>query len=68
MRYWTHMKNNDIHLSDYIVSKVNKNRIVTCNQVSYGDKVKPMKKRSMSNGSLLCGIKLTYQEWLVNMY
>ena len=53
MKDWTRMKHNYIHLSDCIVSKVNKNRIVTYNQVSYGDKVKPMKKISMINGKYI---------------
>ena len=47
---WRRVKENSIHLNRYTVTKVNKHKIVIYDEIYYGALIKPIKKRSTSQG------------------
>ena len=46
---WNILQSNYIHLSGYNVTKVGKKRLLSYNSIKYGDKVVPMKKKTLSS-------------------
>ena len=52
IRNWQCMRNNAIHVSDYMVNNVGKTKITRYNQVMYGDMVIRMKKDQRVMGRL----------------
>ena len=62
------MRNNAIHVSDYMVNSVGKTKITRYNQVMYGAKVIRMKKRSKSNGNIIMSNEINLSRMVGNYF